>query len=432
MADTDDDTTGDFHSGAVWDRLAAENWDAPIVVTTTVQLFQSLFSNKPSRTRKLHRLARSVIILDEAQALPSHLLTPILDVLRQLVTHYGTTVVFSTATQPAFGTIPAFASAGEEIVPNAALYFTALRRVVYEWRTDPPLSWDDVAARLRSSPQALAIVNTKRDALNLLNALDDREALHLSTLLCGAHRRDLIAEIKHRLDTGAPCRLVSTQVIEAGVDLDFPIVLRAMAPLDSIIQAAGRCNREGRLRAPGRVLVFSPEGGGMPPGVYRAGADQTASLRNLRRLEGTELDPNDLASVRAYYLRFLGAIGDRGLDRDDIQPLRRALDYPRVAETFRMIDDDTYDAVITTYGEEVARRRVEEDLKRLAEGGPDGRQVRRRLQPYAVALRRREAQRMRENGLLEEVRPGVGVWRGGYDTVRGFTGTDADPEQWVI
>lgn len=431
MADTDDDESGDFHAGVVWDRLAAENWDAPIVVTTTVQLFQSLFSNKTSRTRKLHRLARSVIILDEAQALPPHLLTPILDVLRQLVTHYGATVVISTATQPAFEAIPAFADAGtSEIVPDPAQFFNTLRRVQYEWRTDAPVPLTEVASWLRADASALAVLNTKKDALGLLDALDDANALHLSTLLCGAHRRDVIEEVKQRLAGGQPCRLVSTQAIEAGVDLDFPLVLRALAPLDSIIQAAGRCNREGRLSGPGRVVVFRPEGGGMPQGVYRIGADQTASLRQEFQLSDAELDPGDLATIRTYYARFLGAIGEQGLDRDNVQPLRSALDYPKVAQTFRMIDEDTYDAVITTY-DPAREHQIEADLGSLAAGGPDARYIRRRLQPYVVSLRRREALRQLAEGRLQEIRPGIGVWRGGYDSVRGFTGADPDPDRWI-
>ena len=250
--------SGEFDPAHQWARLAAENWDAPIVVTTTVQLFESLFSNRTSAARKLHRLARSVTILDEAQALPPHLLEPILDALRELCAHYGATVVLSTATQPAFEAIPAFAGLrARDVVPEPARYFAELRRVTYEWRTDPPLDWPEVADLMHEEDQALAVVNTKRDAMDLLDALSDPDALHLSTSLCGAHRRWVIDEVRRRLAAGEPCRLVSTQVIEAGVDLDFPLVLRALGPLDAIIQAAGRCNREGRLES-GRVIAFRP------------------------------------------------------------------------------------------------------------------------------------------------------------------------------
>lgn len=237
----------DFRAGRVWARLAAENWDAPMVVTTTVQLFPSLFSNMPSRTRKLHRLARSVIILDEAQSLPPHLLGPTLNALRDLCEHYGATSALSTATQPAFEAIKEFADLpATEIVPDPSRYFRLLVRVRYEWWSEE-VSWEDVAGLMRTERQALAVVNTKKDALALLAALDGPEALHLSTMLCGAHRRRVIEDMRRRLADGEPCRLVSTQVIEAGVDLDFPLVLWAMGPLDGIMQSAGRCNREGRL-----------------------------------------------------------------------------------------------------------------------------------------------------------------------------------------
>lgn len=154
--------------------MAAENWDAPIIVTTTVQLFQSLFAARTSATRKLHRIARSVIILDEAQSLPSHLLTPILDVLCQLCQHFGTTVVLSTATQPAFDAIPVFSAApAREMVPDAPRFFEILKRVEYQWRLDPPLTWTAVAELADGEPQALIVVNTKKDALALLDVLDD-------------------------------------------------------------------------------------------------------------------------------------------------------------------------------------------------------------------------------------------------------------------
>ncbi|MBX6724017.1 MAG: DEAD/DEAH box helicase family protein, partial [Dactylosporangium sp.] len=208
---TDAWTDEGFDPHQVWQRLAAENWDAPIIVTTTVQLFESLFGNRTSTSRKVHRLARSVIILDEAQALPRDLLEPILDVLRELCAHYGTTVVLSTATQPAFEVIEPFRSLhATEIVREPERHFASLRRVHYEWRTDAPVDWKEVAAWLRREPQALAIVNTKRDALALLDVLDDPDALHLSTLLCGAHRRQVISTVRQRLIEGKPCRLIAT------------------------------------------------------------------------------------------------------------------------------------------------------------------------------------------------------------------------------
>lgn len=254
---------GGFSPDTVWNRLAAENWDAPIVVTTTVQLFESLFANSTTRCRKLHRLAGSVIVLDEAQALPMGMLDPILSALHELCTHYGSSVVLSTATQPAFELIDAFRNLpATEIVPQPERFFNALSRVEYDWRVAAQQSWAEVAGWMDDAAQVLTIVNTKKDALALLDALNDPEALHLSTLLCGAHRRAVITEVKRRLNAGEACRLVSTQVVEAGVDIDFPLVLRAFGPLDSIIQAAGRANREGKLAGKGRVIIFDPLEGG--------------------------------------------------------------------------------------------------------------------------------------------------------------------------
>ncbi|MFW6206810.1 MAG: CRISPR-associated helicase Cas3', partial [Gemmatimonadota bacterium] len=234
----------------LWRRLAAENWDARIVVTTTVQLFESVFANRPAPCRKLHNLVGSVLILDEAQTLPSHHLAPILAALSELTAHYRMSVVFCTATQPAVSAQPyaQVFEAAREIVPAPGTYFAALRRVTYEVpASSERWSWQRVADEMRRSDQCLAVVNTKADALALLEVLDAPEVLHLSTNLCGAHRREVLADVRERLQSGRPCRLVSTQVVEAGVDLDFPLVLRAVGPLDRIVQAAGRCNREGSL-----------------------------------------------------------------------------------------------------------------------------------------------------------------------------------------
>ncbi len=419
-----------YRPAEIWRRLAAENWDAPIVVTTTVQLFESLFANRTGKCRKLHRLAESVIILDEAQSLPPHLLKPILDALGQLVRHYGATVVISTATQPAFEQIAEFRAVGaREIVPDADRYFADLARVAYEWRTDRTYSPPEVAGWLRDAPQALAVMNTKQDALDLLAALDDPDALHLSTLLCGRHRTEVIAEVTRRLRAGAPCRLVATQVIEAGVDLDFPIVLRALGPLDSIIQAAGRCNRGGVL-ACGRVIVFRPEGEHMPPGAYRTATGVTQSLINRA---GDDLDPNDPAVSKQYFAAFYGAVNaDASKAATEIQRLRTALDYPAVGKAFRMIEDDTETVVIADYGTAGERQAVAALLGRLRLGGPDGRYVLRKLQPYTVAVRRRVALRYRERGLILPITDDIGVWCGKYHDRYGITGEVHDADRFVV
>ena len=414
----------DFHPTEEWQRLAAENWDAPIVVTTTVQLFESLFANLTSPCRKLHRLARSIIILDEAQALPSHLLNPILDGLRQLCRYYSTTVVISTATQPAFDTIPIFRDLpAREIVPEPARYFNDLRRVEYEWRVHEPVSWKKVAGEIGAERQVLCVVNTKRDAMALLDALgEDEHLLHLSTQLCGAHRRAVIEDVKARLKGGEQIRLVSTQVIEAGVDLDFPVVWRALGPLDSVIQSAGRCNREGRLgQRGGKVVVFKPEGGGMPKGAYLAGAGITGALLG----EG-DLDPDKPEWARRFFQQLFQTIDTDG---KKIQPLRARFHYKEVAQRFEMIGADSQ-SMIVSYGTPGEQKLVDNLLWQLQNHKGNPRFLWRRIQPYVVSLRTKEADRNRD--LASEIVPGLYRWTGEYDRLRGWVG-DIDKDslyQW--
>ncbi len=408
---------------AVWQRLAAENWDAPLIVTTTVQLFESLFSNRRSRTQKLHSLAGSVIVLDEAQALPAGLLAPILDGLRQLTEYYGATVVLSTATQPAFDLIDGFKDIqAREIVPGHASHFEALKRVEYDFsKTNEPNEWSDVAEWMRAEPSALAIVNTKRHATELLDALGDPDALHLSTLLCRAHRDEVLTEIRERLSTGTPCRVVSTQVVEAGVDLDFATVFRAEAPLDSIIQAAGRCNREGRLGDLGRVVVFRPPDDASPPGVYRSGRDIARVVRDL-----PGFDPHDPEAVRRYFEFLFGTAVDP--DSNGVQHARGNLDYPAVADRFRMIDDDACDVIVDYPVRE--SQKIDSLVEQLRARERPAREILRELQPYMVSIYRSEYDRRLRDRFIDELLPGVGRWPlGYYDPVRGIT--DADPDTIV-
>ncbi|MGI8748652.1 MAG: CRISPR-associated endonuclease Cas3'', partial [Deinococcus sp.] len=251
--------------------LATENWDAPVIVTTTVRLFQeTLYGTRTAQLRRLHNVSGSVIVLDEAQSLPAHLLRPTLDALQFLVQYAGCSVVLCTATQPALDErlgFPALANI-RDLVPEAGHYFDALRRVDYEFRTAEPTAWADLADELTTHDQVLCIVNTRQHAHDLYALLGEDDAnFHLSTSMCPAHRKRELETIRKRLKAGLPCRVVSTQLIEAGVDVDFPRVYRAMGPLEAIVQAAGRCNREGRLEL-GHVVVFVPENHKLPPGDY--------------------------------------------------------------------------------------------------------------------------------------------------------------------
>ena len=415
----------EYDQGRLWARLAAENWDAPVVVTTTVQLFNSLFSNRTSSTRKLHRLAKSVIILDEIQSLPPSLLVPILDVLRDLTENFGTTVVLSTATQPAFRTIKAFSEvAATDIVPNSSEHFQELKRVSYEWMNEPKLSWEETADLMRESSQVLAIVNTKKDALALLEALDDDSALHLSTLLCGRHRQRTIQEIMLRLEQGEACRVVSTQVVEAGVDVDFPMVMRAMGPLDSIIQAAGRCNRSGNLDK-GRVIVFQPETGSLPPGIYRTATQIAMSMASTGAL-----DPDCPETVSEFFRQLFSNLD---LDLKRIQGLRKSFDYPEVGRRFRMIDDSTIEVIVPGYGTPEEQLRVQGAIDELRAGTPSARQVLRRVQPWAIQIYANQVPSMNESGLVAELMPGVFEWQGDYHRTTGIGGVTAlDPDRLIV
>ncbi len=340
-----------------------ENWDAPIVVTTSVQMLESLFANRPSACRKLHRLAQSVILFDEVQTLPTDLAIPTLATLSRLVERYQATVVFATATQPAFShldehvrEICACGWQPTEIVPAELRLFDRARRTKVEWPDlDSHTSWDELAARLarRENEQALSVVNLKRHALLLIQKLrelnvPDEELFHLSTSMCPAHRRAVLDEVRQRLDDGKPCRLISTQCVEAGVDVDFPVVYRAWGPLDSIAQVAGRCNRNGRLQQPGAVYIFIPEDDSYPPKGY----GQAASIaRVLFKSKAVELDIDDPALFLEYY-RQLYSIA-RPEDRNEA--LREAIkrqDFAMVAELYRVIPDATIN-VLVPYDAEV-------------------------------------------------------------------------------
>lgn len=419
--------SGSGEKGRVeWQRLASENWDAQVIVTTNVQLFESLFASKPSRCRKLHNIARSVIVLDEVQTLPPRLLEPILGVLRELVANYHVTVVLCSATQPAFENTEFLRGFDDvtEIVPAPDRYFQTLKRVNYQFLAEQKVSWNQVAERMRQSRRALTIVNTKGDAITLMRELDDPDALHLSTLLCGAHRRFVMGKIRARLANAAPCSVVSTQVVESGVDFDFPLVLRALGPLDRIVQAAGRCNREAKLPDLGNVVIFHPSQGKTPPGWYASATDLTNRLLNE---PGFSLDNPD------NYSRYFGELWQQiEVSGREIQQAREVLDYPRVAEKFRMIDDDTVPVVVHYPGKGRRAKCVDELVEQLRAGTRNPRSLIRKLQPYIVNLRSYTIEGLLSKGLLCSVIPGLWEWLGPYDRVLGLSFEQRDPADYVV
>ncbi|RKI05467.1 CRISPR-associated endonuclease Cas3'' [Corallococcus sp. AB038B] len=374
---------GDPERETARNRMAAENWDRPVVVTTTAQLFDSLFANRPGACRKLHRLAGSVIVLDEAQTLPPGLLAPILDVLRTLVSDHGASVVICTATQPALGRRPGLAEGFEqvrEILPEPREAFRRLRRVRVCWPdADEPWSHERLADDLSRESSVLAIVHRRDDARRVCEALDSRlgdaRTVHLSALMCPAHRNQVLDEIRERRTRGEHVRVVSTQLVEAGVDLDFPVVYRALGGLDALAQAAGRCNREGRLAEPGELRVFlaSTE---PPLGVPRTALGTTRALLGAN----PELDLFEPSTFDAYFKRLYGA---KSLDAKGIQEQREQLRFRETAERFRFIEDDWSAPVVVRWGDAPAL------VAELEQRGPSRDRL-RRLQRFTVNVTRRQ------------------------------------------
>ena len=410
-------------------KLIAENWDFPLIVTTTVQLFDSMFSNMTSRCRKLHNLAKSVIILDEVQTLPERLLEPILDEMKQLTTHYGTTVLLCTATQPAFDDNPYFKGISDvrDIITKPERMYENLKRVDYEFPAlSEKWSWAKVSEEMTSSKQAMTIVNSKKDALALLGELEGRDGVfHLSTSLCGAHRKDVLEVVRKRLYEKEPCLLVSTQVVEAGVDIDFPLVLRAMGPLDRIVQAAGRCNREGKLNK-GRVIIFHPEKEHPPKGAYKTGTDNAVSV--LKK----GMDIYDPATYRLYFERLYQTVEtDRIIKftdgtRTTIQKLRKSLNYPIVAKHFKLIDNITTPVIVEYKGLDGKSEKIHACLNDLRT--EPSRKSMRRLQPYLIDLYPYQFSVAYRESLVEKLQSGLFFWTGSYDILRGIDFRNINPE----
>jgi CRISPR-associated endonuclease/helicase Cas3 len=325
-------------------RLATENWDGTIIVTTAVQFYDSLYANKPSKCRKLHRIAKSVVILDEAQTLPVGLLGPCLSALRALI-RYDTSVVLCTATQPALGKRPDFPPGltdVREIILDPIALYGSMRRVTVSCvgaMSDPEL-----LARLAGHEQALCVVNTTRHAERLATVLQHLPGTyHLSARMCPVHRLEKLTEIKARLKTGEPCRVISTQVIEAGVDVDFPIVYRALCGLDSLAQAAGRCNREGKLSELGQVIFF--EGDEPPINALNAAANACHQV-----LPDYVNDPLSLEAIDHFFRQYYWARGN--YDTKEILPFLTDCGAEKLefqfasAAAFALIDSPTRAVVI--------------------------------------------------------------------------------------
>jgi CRISPR-associated endonuclease/helicase Cas3 len=416
QADTDD------RSETSRSRLSCENWDAPLVVTTNVQLFESLFAARTSRCRKLHNIANSVIVLDEAQLLPPEFLQPILDSLNVLVTHFGVTLLLCTATQPTLGDSKRFdprqslrgLPPAMPIVDDEPALFAALKRVNIEWPTDlhTPLSTEALVGRLAQHECVLTIVNTRRDAAEIVKALDAATGdttLHLSAALCGQHRADVIAEIRSRLQMRRDgtdmraLRVVSTQLVEAGVDIDFPVVFRALAGLDSVAQAAGRCNREGLLLggANGQVVVFVRE---IPKLLHHI----RTAVQATRTVVQSGVDPLSPSAFEDYFPQFYAGFDSRdkkGIVNHLRKNARFEFDFRTAAEKFRLVDDEDQATVIVPYASrDIAN--VELLIQKVRAGSAD-RWLLRKLQRYLVTVRRKQVEAWQISGDVLPLVPGM-------------------------
>ena len=397
LPDTDAETPD-----ALRKRLACENWDAPVIVTTAVQFFESFYAAKPGRCRKLHNVANSVVIFDEAQTLPISLMRPCVSVIDQLVQHYGVTAVLCTATQPELLSIFSGFTAGtriQELVPDPDALFSSLRRVTFQ--QDGMVSDEELAARIRQENAVLCIVNSRKQARSLYEALPEEGRFHLSTLMNAIDRERTIATIRERLDKKQCCRVISTSLIEAGVDVDFPTVYRELAGLDSILQAAGRCNREGKEAAQGSIVHIYQTEHAVPP-IMRPNIE---SCRTVLRLYA-----EDIGSRKAIHAYFCDLLFKRGENQQHSRPVSSENDlldtsktlsseakfaFRETAEHFRFIDTDT----VTVY---IPTPENSEDIKALRDGHYS-RELFRRLGRCGVSIYRREYQALCSIGGVTDI-----------------------------
>ena len=380
-------------------RLASENWDAPIVVTTAVQFFESLFADRSSRCRKLHNIAGSVIILDEAQMLPLNLLLPIMQAIKELAQNYRCSIVMCTATQPAVQAENGFYRGFEnvrEIAPKPTALFDKLCRTTVQHigtQTDA-----DLLAKLAEHPQMLIIVNNRRHARSLYDQAKPLDGtFHLTTLMCAKHRSQKLDEIRGRLKSGEPCRVIATSLIEAGVDVDFPLVMRAEAGLDSVAQAAGRCNREGKRPSENSfVWIFAPEE------QWKAPPELAAQAAVMRLTADSFSD--DLLSTQAVAAYFAELYQLKGSELDNKKILKmhndtgQSLDFPfqTIADKFHMIESHMQPLIIPFDGE------AENLISSLQHADHIGGLL-RKLQPYTVQIPEKALAALYKAGRIESI-----------------------------
>ncbi|WDZ92795.1 CRISPR-associated helicase Cas3' [Nocardiopsis sp. HUAS JQ3] len=398
-----------------WRRLAAENWDAPFVVTTTVRLFESLFSNRPAAMRRLHNIAGSVLVLDEVQALPDAMLLPILSMLRVLTEYFNVTVLLASATQPAYGNLNVVRDLPvRDLIEEPQRLYTALNRVRYRWWVDPRPTAQQVAEAAAGQRQCLVVCNTTAQAAELHQKVQQQrgaepdEVLHLSTRMTADHRRRVLADIHGRVKAGKPVVVVSTQLVEAGVDLDFPVVYRAFATAEAMQQAAGRCNRNGRL-SKGEVVIFEVEGWERAAArVYGPALGVTQEFFGPGRAF-----PDDVTVMDAYYTERFARAGVEAMGAR-IQRRRAHGDFPAVADLFQMIEEHTVPVIVPpSPQDEHKAQECRQLLAHLRSGAPGSADMLRRLRPWTATLPKNLARKHAD--LTSPVLGDLVEWLGDYD-----------------
>ena len=405
-----EDTVLEHHSGVPFEEnptdtetdaamaLATENWDAPVIVTTAVQFFESLYSAKPSRCRKLHNIARSVVIFDEAQMIPLGNLRPCVHAISQLVKRYGVSALLCTATQPALeplfdrylsGTRP------QELCPQDIICRENFRRVSF--RSAGVSDRETIAEQMQRTVQALCIVNSRKSAQALFSLLKGEGCYHLSTLMCPMHRRRILEEIRQRLQGGQVCRVVATSLIEAGVDVDFPTVFREEAGLDSVLQAAGRCNREGKRSPEDSVVTVFRSEDAAPP-LFRTAIGVFRQIQS----EFPQIDAQE--AIHRYFQEYFSVKGAQAQDKNGVLTImeQEPFCFRKVQERLRMIDSDTFPVCIPM--DETAQMCIAQ-----VRSGTASRACCRTLNTYSVNIYPQHFRALDESGALEILESGMAV-----------------------
>jgi CRISPR-associated endonuclease/helicase Cas3 len=408
-------------------KLACENWDYSIIVTTTVQFFESLFSNRPSQCRKIHNIAESVVIFDEVQTLPKEVILPTLQMLKDVQTVMKSSFLFCTATQPAFekrqgfdGISPIF-----PLIDAPEVLYEKTKRVEYRLLNDlnPVNHGRLLEAISQAAGAALVIFNTKRVALEFFGCTKNlgnwEKKYHLSTAMCPSHRKEVIKNIRDDLEAKKKILVASTQLIEAGVDFDFPVVFRAMAPLEAVIQSAGRCNREGNLgQSGGKVFLFNIQDGGMPDKTYAACAGHAEELikQDINQLHGHKI-------FNKYYAQVIKLYVDP--DKYNINEARKKFNFATVNDAYHIIEKPAEGLYVYNYSDESRRLLHSLQYKEFL-----SRDDYRKMQACTVQVYKNFI--INNAAMCKPMPQGFIVWYGNYDRETGISVAPIEADKMVV